>query len=267
MRKEVLLVFVLVFIAGLASASFDTDEDSSRIEIDHFGGDFVRGFVNMSFDDQKNANFSSNFEGGVSLLGLFDKLNFVEGKDYFCEPRSCVNVFRTLSGTGLRSQTIAVSGAKQLYGFKLNGDEVKIDSFKFDLRGVQSVSGCQNQLAIDLLDDGEIDFYNKEYATNDCGVKEQGCFSSGESLEDAVITNTPLCQKIRLGPGPAYKIGAVVNRLNPEAEDLEITLYDIDNAKGRKCDANPGVSNQYTEAECIVNYSSIDVFDAFVCVS
>jgi hypothetical protein len=265
MKKGFLLgVLCLLLLAANVMAAFELDEDSSRIDINYLGGDFVSGVLNISFENQRNSNFSSNFKGGKSILDLFNGIGFERGSDYLCEPASCTDSFsRTGAGENTKSFNLGAKDAKS-YGFFLNNaDEINefVINFSSDIG-----SRCENQLKIDLLGDGIIDFYNPKYVNDFCGEKNFGCFDDDDSVT-SILGNVPYCENMTLEPGPAYRIGGIFSEIG-NLDSIELSMYDSNGIwiGGKSDPPSANLPGGRFDVYTIIEHSAAEKFDAFICV-
>ena len=83
-----LLITALMMI-GLADASFSIHQNSSFINDRYFSGEFISGKINMSFSEQENKKFTSNFNGSINLFDLLLATNLTPGRNFSCNPANC----------------------------------------------------------------------------------------------------------------------------------------------------------------------------------
>ncbi|MBU1988303.1 MAG: PKD domain-containing protein [Nanoarchaeota archaeon] len=270
MRKKELIGFVVfVLMICLVSAEFEVDESSSMIEVRYYEGDLVQGRVNMSFSGQDNVGFESNFDGGIGLLELLEKMNYSLGRDFTCNPASCESGYQTL--TGSETKTINLNN-KKTYGLKIKEDEYLINEtreFRFSVF-TDDVISCNNTLFIDLFDDGTIDFYNIVAKGYDCPYYEKdfGCFEEEDVTRQATVaSDIYYCELVKnLPPAPAYKIGAIVDKIGPGSLGFAlIPLQDGWDSYVEGVNATVPLG-QDIDTSVVVDYSSIERFDALVCV-
>ncbi len=284
MKRVYFLIVVLVLVGLVCAKDFEFYE--GYVEKSYTGGQFVKGELNMSFDEQENIRFESNFEGGVELYSLLGKMNYSEGVDFSCEPVSCVE--RYVVGDGgpidLESREFTLDGTR-LFGFEVNGGDLEtegIKDFKLNITSDEPAS-CSNQVSIDLFDNGIIDFYNTKYVDSVCGSIKYGggseCYDD-ESAEDTKIEDNEdyFCQKIKLPVGPAYKVGVKMKKGRDESGSdkgpaMILSTFDGDewvfrDEQGGFCrlDLNDASTEEFRNVDCIVNYSTLEEIEAFVCI-
>jgi len=274
MKRGAVLLLLVVFLAGIVQAgSFEFFENGSYIEKNYVGGAFVEGTVKINFTNQKNAEFTSNFEGGVDLFTLLKRMNFTKGMDYTCNPLNCEDSYSSVRESIDNENKNLALDEKKIFGFVIEGgrlEEGGISAFQINITSDIN-ERCDNQVYFDLFDDGVIDFYNTKYVLENCGSKkygDEGCFDEEESVE-ADVTEDSYCEKMTLPAAPAYKIGAKIKK----GSDSGKILMGIYNTSGGRDSFKGGckiVLNQeigeYSDVDCVVNYSSAEEFEAFVCV-
>ncbi|MBS3088352.1 hypothetical protein J4402_01075 [Candidatus Pacearchaeota archaeon] len=281
MKKRACFLIVVLVLAGLVLAEdFTFYDEGSYIEKSYSGGQFVKGALNMSFDGQENARFESNFEGGVELFTLLTKMNYTQNVDFTCEPANCKERYAS-SGEeigDLKTQSFFLDGEK-IFGFVVGGgtmggelEENGITSFQINITSDSSETSCSNQISVDLFNDGVIDFYNTKYENQDCGSKvyggSSGCYDDGNAENLDIEKGEHYCIKLKLPAAPAYKLGA---RIKAGWDDPEVAMKLYDTSGGDKsykkgCYVVLPAAGSTADADCIVNYSSTEEFDAFVCI-
>lgn len=258
-KRDVLCYFVLVMLIGLASATLNFG--GVDLEYNYEGGEFAKGSLNISFSNQENGEFTSNFEGGIDLANLLENSDYDVGSDYTCVPTNCKDDFS--SSNGEIAKVVDLEDEK-IIGFSLDGTNVLAENFNFDLSSDVQAS-CINQLTIDLFNDGEINFFNNNYIDTACGVKNYGCFENSGTSE-VIITDTPYCEKITLEPAPAYRIGAKVKNSSTVSGVLKMELYNGNGVGLLAACTLPQHTQSEEEIDCIVEYSTRTQKEALVCI-
>ena len=259
MKRGMLVgLFVVILLIGIASAVFEIE--SSSVDKTYSAGQFISGDLEMNFNEQIDANFTSNFAGGISLLELLDKSGY-DDDDFSCIPITCEREFKASNGDEIKVIDV---GDGELFGFKIGGKDVELVSLKFDIVGNMGTS-CSNQVKINLLNDKSIDFYNDNYVNQTCMAKDYGCYEE-EDVQEAVITSDPYCEMINLTAGAAYRIGAEVKEGSTTGE-LVMELYEYESGDILGECILPEQTQQLEDISCIVEYSSLEDFNAFVCIS
>lgn len=264
----VLSIFAVVFVSSFVFGAlhFDVDEDSYIVE-NAFAGDFVSGELIMNFSEQPNANFTSNFQGGIALFDLLEDMGYSKDSDFTCNPIGCANDYFADSEEDSKSFTLG--SEKRLYGFLIaNVENVLVNSFDFEIDVTNSATNCENQLSMDLFNDGTDDIYNTLYrASNVCGAENFGCFDEGGDVENVVVgSDDYYCEKVFIGSGPSFRIGAYLSGTRSSGDEINFKLYDIDWNLLTSCtDDSPGGGdgNTYCEAEYA---SSNSTMEGFVCI-
>ena len=259
--KFLFLTGLIILSMSLASAGFNFS--GYKIDTSYSGGDVITGNFNMSFSNQKDANFSSSFGGEKRLTDLLDDSGYQAGDDYTCIPGNCEKGYS--SSGGQQSRTIGLtSGETKKYGFVITGNGVEITDFTFDISS-NIGNSCINQFSLDLFNDGERDFVNDKYVDELCGTRNYGCFKEADSSSDSQIQSQEYCEKITLSASPAYRVGAKIKN-STTGGDLKMGIYNMDGELlGQECGL-PKNTQDFQDRDCIVNYSAKSSFEALVCV-
>lgn len=275
-RRSLLLLFVFFCVIQcgfLASADFDVAVNGTKLlQSSYNGGEIVRGVINISFSEQANENFSSNFDGGGGLLlDILNASGYRAGVGFFCNPGGCKPSY-TASGSGMETATFSLGGGKKLYGFNIiSPQNVTVQGIYINFTSDAGES-CQNQVSLNLLDDNFIDMFNTKYlASMACPIENpRGCFEE-ENLVNAIVTSTQYCERITLPPAPAYEIGAnLSNRTSlvaPSKFSMKLYRYPVVGNKqpvsGGTCEFELIGSNLMY---CTASHSSTQEWDALVCI-
>jgi len=254
-----------MFIAGFAVAGFDFKNDG--IISQYNGGDIISGWVNISFENEPiNSPVTSNFEGGMSLLDLLNANNLTRGSNYTCNTLGCVDKYAR--GNIINSLNL---GESRTAGLSVQGSSFQeITQVEFKVSGNAGAS-CFSPLRIDLLDDGENILSSENYTDEQCFNTKYGCFEdnleSGEYQKIEIpYDGGVFCERVSLPPAPAYKIGAVIDNNGNDISDLTMGLRDLGGNVLAECTLPKNTQN-IQNRECIVEYSSVDSAEYFVCVN
>ncbi len=275
MRKERIWIYsvgILILFSSLASAEFSVG-NGSFVEKNYFGGDFVRGKLNISFANQDgNSKFTSNFGGEINLIDILKKMNYVSGREFSCIPTNCKNDYTSGFAPGSNDVEFSLN-EKRTYGFKLTGEEVEITGFNFEIFSGAPAS-CKNQIFIDVFDDGEIDFYNTKYKDIQCGERSFGCFNGDGEVQISEIPrstggNRQICEKITLPPAAAYRVGAKV--IGTGTETVGVGLYKLNGdpacpSTGDNPRHGRGAVPSNGEVSVIAECQFLEEFKGMVCV-
>jgi hypothetical protein len=145
-RGLMVLVFLIAF-SSFASASFEIGNLSHSIQSSYGPGETLKGWVNMSFSNE----FSNS---------LFED----------CEIDYSASNPETTKSFSLDS------GEEKIFGFKIIGPSIEINSINFDLESTAQESKI-NQIKIDFFNNGEFEKGNYKSSLND-GDKMENCFDS-----------------------------------------------------------------------------------------
>lgn len=263
----VLCTLSVILSLTFIQAGFNYSENSIKRE--YLGGENIQGKIKLSLKDEpSNAIIRSNFNGQMQLIDLLKRNNFQAEIDYRCSNRECGMEYDTKSE--INSVSLSGTSDKKIFGFKITGESIDIDSLSFTLASDASPA-CSPPLTIDILNKNESFIQNARYTNNACeGSKSYGCFSSGlssQSYQHAQLSSrNKYCEKIKLPVAPAYTIGAKIKNNTQGEGDLIMSLYSMNLDLLDDC-ILPKNSLETEEISCIVNYSIFQSDDYLVCVS
>ncbi|MDP4039832.1 MAG: hypothetical protein Q8P57_04620 [Candidatus Pacearchaeota archaeon] len=265
MDKGYKFLWIFVFIVFLAGSAFGGfNYFNNNLIANYSGGEKIKGSVNISFDDSPAGGLlTSNFEGEISLKDFFNVNTMTLGEDYECNTPDCENGYASEG----QASGLGIQGDEKIVGFKVSGQDVQITSAEFRITS-NAVSSCENQIFIDILDDGEDYFLNNKKDVNNvsCGISyTSGCFNPSASSEVEIYSDRKYCEKISLPPAPAYIVGAKVRNITGgESSDLIMSLYNSGENLG-SC-ILPEHSQNLEELKCVIDYSGFETEDYFVCI-
>ena len=258
--KYLAIVFALVLFVSLASAGFNIGDESHSIEKIYGKGDYVRGWVNMSFAD---AASDSLFEYSDDSVRLMDLLNENSGYDYTCNPLDCLTDYGTSNGETTKNFNLN-AGDSKIFGFKFTGNVVNINSISFDVKS-DAPASCSNQLKIDFLDDRSIEAQNNKTSVDICSTKNYGCFNDDQSTEEYILSTVPYCQKIEVRESPGFLVGAWIKNVSGSSETLIMELHKNDGLSVGTCEL-PQTTSEGGEVSCEIDYVATDKEDYYFCV-
>lgn len=279
MKRQICFAISLFLAISLVSASgFEIKKNSSYVEPNYLEGEIVSGLLNMSFDEQENVYFNNSLtEDGTKMLDLLKAMNFTRGRDYFCDPVNCDSYYN--ASNGANEKEITLGEDKKLYGFKIKETKEmikEINSLEFRI-DVWADQDCVNQLAIDLFNDGIIDYYNKQPYV---GAGAEGCwwfFNSGETANRGCFKEEDVSRELPIGeelyceymkdipPSASYEIGGNINVSGGGVLTFEMYPAEGGDEILWRGETVPPVG-QNNKAYVIANYSSYEKFNALVCV-
>lgn len=271
MRKGELIAFFILLIAGafflfpsMISADFAKGNQSHSIQIKYAPNEILQGWINISIDNEPvNSLLKTNFGGSIKIVD-FLKLN---SANYKCSTSDCGDDYLA-SGSGENIKTFTLNaGEKKVFGFKLAGDIDKINTINFDIES-NAASSFVNQLEVDFLNDGIIDFINNKSGTN-IHTPNYGCYSSTNPVLGS-LTSEPYCQKITLPQEPSVIVGIwIKNETTGEGGIVTMDLYKGENFIG-ECDLTskvPSASEEGKEVSCEINKMISEAGNYYVCAS
>ncbi len=260
--KILIVFFALIILAG--SVLGDFNYISNNVANNYSAGEKIRGTFRIDFDNEPaDSLFTSNFLGNISLLDFLEAHNNLEkGNDYNCTTLNCMPAYETGSQTSGFSIS---SGQEKIAGFKLNGQNVQVTSAKFEVQSNAGAS-CTNQLSIDVLDDGEDLIINNNHNGESCGIPYTGCYNQANTGEATILSDRKFCEKITMPSAPAFIVGGEI-RNGTSNTNVQMSLYDYETTNQLGSCTLPKHSQDVQELSCIINYSSAETKDYFVCVT
>lgn len=257
------VIFLITVIFPFASASVLLGNSSSSIETSYSPGDKLKGWVNLSFQNEdSNKLLTSNFPGSISLK---DFLN-ANSVPYNCIPTDCQNDYLFNNPETSKNFNLSTNGEK-LFSFVINGRIQGINELSFNV-SVDNQMSCVNPLEIDLFNDGTLNWRSKIIGNNFICTYNQGtgCYDASLPSSEKLISKTPYCEKIQITNSEKFKLGAWIRAgESGNSDSLKMILYDLDAAQLASC-ILPEPSPVGGEIDCNVTYSNKKVQEVYVCI-
>lgn len=278
MRYKIFLSVLLVLLSiNIVAADFQLGSNST-IDKQYGAAQIVRGWINISLQNEKLDSNLSAFNQNVNLMEFLEDNSAI----YDCVPSDCESQFKSLTNSEEEIKIFNIKpNEKKIIGIKIKGElnaDKKITDVSFKSQSNAS-SGCSQPLQIDILNDGKIEWFSDFSSEEFTCFASQGCFEESKSTEDNPIMNTDAdryCEKIKMPKSfPVIQAGAnviVVNTNVQEAQKpkLQVEIYGEKN--GEKIgDCKTSVIQNSGEYSCIIKsnlsreYLS-ETEDVFACI-
>ncbi len=266
MRKLVVVIIafgILLIYLNPVIADFELGEgnESYNIELVYGPSESVKGWINISLQDEPANSLLSAFDSNITIKEFLDE-NFA---DYSCFPADCESAY-SLVGSGNSSKQFSIGYLKQkLIGIKLTQEIDSINSLSFDV-STNDGKSCQNPLEIDLLDDKVIEW--KADSVSDiysCVIlNPYGCYDEDDVSEEPIeiTTSSVYCEKINIPVNRGLRIGAEVIG----SGDVEFEM--IIDAEGYSETCNISVS-EGGKIKCVIEFEGDleEPEEAIVCIT
>ena len=168
MSKKYLFVFVFVILFGNVLADFQTGEEG--ISENYAVGGEISGWIEFEFTNQdSSAKFTDSFGNSITLKELLEKSSY----PYECE-NNCFITYTSTNAQNTKTFPLSMEEEK-VVGIRYIGRNVEPLKISFNVSS-DVVQSDENQLEIDLLADGVIDFGNINLGTS-FATTELSCFN------------------------------------------------------------------------------------------
>ncbi|MEA3414404.1 MAG: PKD domain-containing protein [Nanoarchaeota archaeon] len=263
MKVKFFLIFGIIFLIGITSASFSIDNNFSSIALEYPKDSTIFGSLNLSFDNQAGDSIiSDSFENKIELLDL---LKTDSNYKYTCNPLDCGLTYKE-SNSEYEKKITLKKGESKIIGIVLEGIITEIDSVNFNI-STNAGESCEDQLQIDFLSDESIEIKNKNISINTCSEKSYSCFKESGSTE-IIISQTPFCQKFSLQNSPGLKAGAWIKQINSGTENLNLSLYSEYGDKLASCELDKTqITSSGNEVFCNLEHSTNIDQEYYICLS
>lgn len=260
--KLIIAIFAFVFF-GVIGVFASVNHLHNTIATNYSDGDAIRGNINLRLSNEHgDAQLTSNFPGSLTLLELVEnQTGLIEGIDYNCSTNGCLNDY---SSSGVVQQIQIDSGGVDYAGFKIEGSGVEVKDSKVRISS-NAPSSCTPNLYVDLLSDGD-NILTSQGNGESCGIRHTGCYDQSNTLLANIVTGRQYCEKISIPQAPGFIVGAQIKQGTGDS-NLTVKLYDGNSTSLLGSCKLPQNLQQTQERSCVINYSSYETREYYVCIS
>src|SRR3989344_1497945 len=263
MKKEsITLVFVLALFFSFVLVSSSFEYNSHSLQKKYRIGDTITGSINITLKNELGDSLlKSNLGGQMKLIDFILNNSLRQNVNYNCTSVQCKEQY---SAKGAIT-SIELDG-EQTVGFKIIGENIQdVDSLGFNVES-DLLDVCNEPLRVDILGKGERILASSEYNDLACSSKSYGCFDAAAETGWVIIgggAENKICENISVGPGPAYRVGARINKTGAAA-DLQMAM-EKGNVEIGEC-MLPKNIEETEEVSCIINYSFSSETNFTLCI-
>lgn len=230
-KKFIFLIFI--FTISFFSAAYSLGEKKYSIETIYSTGDDLRGWINISFDEEpSNSTFSSSDGGKIELLDLLKKSLNTNFK-YTCDLKNCESDYSAKDNELVKIYNLK-KGESVIFGIKItdNNPLDSIESLQFKLES-NNTENTENPLFLDFLNN-RINEWKAHNVSENYGKYKFGCY--GSSDDSTELINIPYCERIYFEEAAGIEIGAYINRDNGEgAVPFIMSITNLDTGNRATC--------------------------------
>ncbi len=259
MGKERYFFLLIFFFIVTVSASINVN--SINIENDYYVGDFLRGKLNISVNNESpDLYIGLSNDNSVKLVDLIRD----NGLEPNCIPYSCEKGYSVLVSTNSRD-VVLYNGEKELLGFYINsGNPVVIKNFNF-LISSDFEEGFNKPLSFDFFD-GYYSWDFNKFSNNLFSQNNYSCYSDNEAVFlNKKINNSQMYCSIFNFPDTGT-ITAGILRDGEDEKSVKVSLYYVNGASvshKKSCEIFPG------ESECNLSLGGNEYFYSgkyYICI-
>ncbi|MEM3113016.1 MAG: PKD domain-containing protein [Candidatus Pacearchaeota archaeon] len=267
-NKAIIFILVFFFSFSLVAAIIQVGNHSS-VKDNYFINEKIEGKINLSISNEPvNTFFDFRFEnishGNVLLMDLIKNNS---GANYTCTPKDCKEDFKKEDNGGT-TKSFSLTNTK-ITGSAINGNNVEIKDFSITINSNAGAS-CQQQLSIDIISDGIIDWGNNKFSDETCiSDTKSNCYGSGNFPSWFLIEQVPYCEKIYLGKYPAFEVKAFLKydgQSSYSSDLLKASLYNTEKQFVGSCNL-PKPSSSGSFVSCRINHLPKESGDYYACIS
>ncbi len=261
--KLIIAIFVFAFF-GIITVFASVNHLHNTLATNYSDGETIRGNINLRLGNEPgDTRVTSNFAGSLTILELIEnQTGLIEGIEYNCSTNGCLNDY---SSSGVVQQIQIDSGNVNYAGFKIEGSGIEVKDSKVRVSS-NAPSSCTPNLYVDLLSDGYNILTAAQGNGESCGIRHTGCYDQSNTLLANIVTGKQYCEKISIPQAPGFIVGAQIKQGTGES-NLTVRLYDADSTSLLGSCKLPQNSQQTQDISCIINHSSYETKEYYVCVS
>jgi len=238
-RKFLSLKFLTAFIMiilslNFAAANFSLGNKSYEIQTSYSPGQSVKGWINISFNNEDGSSLLTGFSDDIMLLDFLseNEIDCDSSSMCSCFPQNCEPDYSASNGIIEKSFALNPYSSK-LVGIKLMGNINSVDKLSFSV-STSTEDSCLSPLKIDVLNNEISDWQAKEAVNNsECSMDNSyGCYNDADSTGESVISSTTLyCGKINLASAKGYKLGADVTGTGNAKFKFSVSAHEAKNCE------------------------------------
>ncbi len=264
--KRVMLCLAIIFLIGCVFA-FTPGNPAFSIEKTYGPGAIITGWINLSLNnEQTNSTITDSFGESISLTELIS-LPSNTGFTFTCSPLSCASDYRANNMGFSKTLNLGEEGSV-LVGFNLSGNSRNflsdITDFSFNLQSNHPETE-KLPVAIDLLNDGQVEWQSYLPSGNFVTTENLGCFTIEAGQANLATSPSQYCERVRLTKSAGVEIGAYVKGSGDASFDMRIQNTESGTSMG--CEATVSGSGGIKRIACVPDGFSIkENGDYFVCI-
>lgn len=245
-----------LFMIFMINAGLKLGEQVEGIQANYASSDFVKGWINISLDNENlNSLIKDNFGNSITLKKL---LEINANSNYNCIPSDCKNDYSL--GNVESSKTLFMGkNQEKILGLKFTGNNFEsVSSFSIKVSS-NAPESASKQLFVDILNDDSAEWQPYK-ASNNFDNENYGCYT--DSAEESLIYNENYCGRINIPVSPKVEIGAYVTKVSGNATFI-LSLEGNSSQNSGSCEVTATATGRIS---CIPN-TKIDMNeDYFVCI-
>ena len=264
LSKKIIFFITIIFFINFISASFSNGNLSHSIDKTYGPSTVIKGWINISLSNEPTNSILSGLVGGVqSNINLIDLIkkdsNF--GFIYTCNPLDCSSDYSTIDSGELQKTFSLNNIDSSIIGFKITSSQLITDIPSFSIKIASNNPESKDlPLAVDILNDGQIDWKANVSSTNFSDA-QHGCYSSPSINPPAGIISTPYCEKISLSQSSGVNISA--NVIGTGNIMFTMSIQDVNGTSAKTCTVSTTGSG---DVGCIPSNFPVNDGDYFVCI-
>jgi hypothetical protein len=259
-QKYCCVIILLLILLNLINGEIKLGNISENIDNKYYTSQNIKGWINISIINESSNSFFEVFGRNISITEFL--LN--TSSEFSCDPDDCKDSYFE-DNPKITKEFVLDYANNNIIGLKLTGtlESFPISSISFNVETNNNES-CIQPLKIDVLTDGNNEWYST-YPLNDFVCSESyGCFNFSESNNEYQIGLKEYCEKISVPNLPIFKIGAYIVKGNSSYNNFTMSVYD--SSKNKISDCIIGGVNETGEYECTVLLKLKDPAELYVCI-
>ena len=277
--KKILFIFFTIFLfIGILSFIFvnaTVDKGSPAFDLItpvYGSSQLIEGFIDIGLIDEPARNVITAIIDGekfpTTLLTFLEDSKNSTQFNFSCNPANCEDTFE-LQGSGETTRSLIFTNGEKFLGLKADGENIIIDSLKFDIKGASSGTSCyESPVKIDLLADNIINWmYLEPEAGYTCSIlNPSSCYNESAEVLENIITASSYCQEKYLFVSKRFELGAKVKLSQGTAQAGDLVMYIDEDGESSECSL-PAPTSDYSLKICEVNFTATKNKKYQICIS
>ncbi len=255
------VIFFILISVNLIFAAVTQGNISGDIETSYGRGEIIRGWINISLN---NEDLNTTITYRDQSVKLIDLIRNNSASDWNCSPIDCNYYYSAIDGYNTKTFNLTKENSNVL-GLWVRGilGESVTDIY-FNVTS-DSAQACSQQLMLDITEDNDMDWIPTRGTGDYNCSKSMGNYDPVQQTTPRFLSpTTQYCEKMNVPPMASMQVGADITKTSGTGA-ITMSVYDMDANSIGGCEISSIPSSG--EYYCVINnIGFLNYTDIYVCV-